>query len=77
MVLDDQAQTVLADLGAGSSKETWEWFDQMANDLKAEDIRCLAIGVCTNDSSTASAILDWANALQCERGRENRINLPI
>jgi len=64
MVLDEDAQTVLADLGAGSSKETWAWFDQMYADLKAEGIRCLAIGVCTNDSSTASAILDWAHALR-------------
>ena len=64
MVLDEGAQTVLADLGAGNSKETWEWFDKMHENLQLEGIRCLAIGVCTNDSSTASAILDWANALQ-------------
>ena len=64
MVLDDNAQTVLADLGAGNSKETWAWFDQMHDSVKEEGIRFLAIGVCTNDSATASAILDWANALQ-------------
>jgi len=64
MVLEGNAQTVLADLGAGSSKETWEWFEKMHDDLKAESIRCLAVGVCTNDSATASGILDWANALQ-------------
>src|SRR5690242_71338 len=28
LVLEGNAQTVLADLGAGSSKETWEWFDK-------------------------------------------------
>jgi hypothetical protein len=64
MVLDDNAQTVLADLGGGSSKEIWAWFDQMYDSVKEEGIRFLAIGVCTNDSATASAILDWAYALQ-------------
>jgi Mrp family chromosome partitioning ATPase len=34
MVLDDNAQTVLADLGAGNSKETWAWFDQMHDSVK-------------------------------------------
>jgi hypothetical protein len=64
MVLDDKAQTVLADLGAGSSKETWAWFEQMHESVREEGIRFLAIGLVTNGSSTTSAILDWANALQ-------------
>jgi hypothetical protein len=64
MVLDDKAQTVLADLGTGSSKETWAWFEQMHDSVREEGIRFLAIGLVTNDSSTTSAILDWANALQ-------------
>ena len=64
MVLDDHAQTVLADLGAGSSKETWAWFEQMHESVREGGIRFLAIGLVTNDSSTTSTILDWANALQ-------------
>jgi hypothetical protein len=64
MVLDDQAQTALADLGAGSSKETWAWFEQMHDSVREEGIRFLTIGLVTNDSSTTSAILDWADALQ-------------
>ena len=64
LVLDDNAQTVLADLGAASSKETWAWFEQMHDSVREEGIRFLAIGLVTNDSSTTSAILDWANALQ-------------
>lgn len=64
MVLDDKAQTVLADLGAGSTKETWAWFEQMYESVRQEGIRFLAIGLVTNDSSTTSTILDWANALQ-------------
>src|SRR5271166_4597297 len=51
MVLDDNAQTVLADLGAGSSKETWAWFEQMHDSVREEGIRFLAIGLVTNDSS--------------------------
>jgi len=61
MVLDDKAQTVLADLGAGSTKETWAWFEQMHESVSEEGVRFLAIGLVTNDSSTTSAILDWAN----------------
>ena len=57
MVLDDNAQTVLADLGAGSSKETWTWFEQMHDSVSEEGIRFLAVGLVTNDSSTTSAIL--------------------
>ena len=41
LVLDDNAQTVLADLGAGSSKETWAWFEQMHESVREEGIRVL------------------------------------
>src|SRR5208283_3925337 len=49
---------------ATASKETWAWFEQMHDSVREEGIRFLAIGLVTNDSSTTSAILDWANALQ-------------
>jgi hypothetical protein len=44
MVLDDNAQTVLADLGTGSSKETWAWFEQMKS-LLASSFRVLLVDV--------------------------------
>ncbi len=75
MVLDDNAQTVLADLGAGNTKETWAWFEQMHESVSEEGIRFLAIGLVTNASSTTSAILDLYKlggenkARPVERGR--------
>src|SRR5260370_11739676 len=64
MVKEDNEESVVGELGAGSAKETWAWFEQMHDSVSEEGVRFLAIGLVTNDSSTTSAILDWANALQ-------------
>ena len=44
-VLCDNAPMVLADLGAGSGKFTFKWFDDMHDPLQEAGVRFLAIGL--------------------------------
>ena len=48
-VLCDNAPMVLADLGAGSGKFTFKWFDDMHDPLQEAGVRFLAIGVLTSE----------------------------
>jgi hypothetical protein len=41
---------VLADLGAGSGKFTFKWFDDMHDPLQEAGVRFLAIGVLTSEA---------------------------
>ena len=47
-VLCDNSPIVLADLGAGSGKFTFKWFDDMHDPLQEAGVRFLAIGVLTS-----------------------------
>src|SRR4051812_15326466 len=49
LVNSDSSRLVLADLGAGSGKDTFAWFDQMYAPLSATGIRFLAVGVITTE----------------------------
>jgi len=55
---------VLADLGAGSGKFTFKWFDDMHDPLQEAGVRFLAIGVVTSEVATTETIFNWANALK-------------
>jgi hypothetical protein len=63
-VLCDNAPMVLADLGAGSGKFTFKWFDDMHDPLQEAGVRFLAIGVLTSEVATTETIFNWANALK-------------
>src|SRR5258708_16884171 len=63
-VLCDNGRMVLADLGAGSGKFTFKWFDDMHDPLQEAGVRFLAIGVVTSEVATTETIFNWANALK-------------
>jgi len=61
---DGDSPVVLADMGAGAGKATYDWFENAA-DIAAElGIQFTAIGVTTNEASSVQAILRWAEHLQ-------------
>jgi hypothetical protein len=55
---------VLADLGTGSGKFTFKFFDDMLDPLQEAGVRFLAIGVVTSEVATTETIFNWANALK-------------
>ncbi len=62
--IDDGAQIVLADMGAGSGQVTHEWFDTMHEDLAETGVVFTAIGVVTPDPASVESVLSWADRLQ-------------
>jgi hypothetical protein len=70
-VLHESAPIVLADLGAGSGKYTFRWFDDMYEELKNVGVGFLTIGVVTSEVATTETVLNWANVLK------NRVNYMI
>lgn len=58
------SEVVIADLGAGAGKWTFDWFDKMYEPVSKEGIKFLAIGVITSEYATAETLINWANALQ-------------
>jgi MinD-like ATPase involved in chromosome partitioning or flagellar assembly len=62
--LNEGAPVVLADMGAGASKVTADWFDAMYPSATQEGIKFTAIGVVTEDPASVASILGWANQLQ-------------
>ena len=59
-----ETSVVLADLGAGAGKSTFDWFDQAFSDAVDASICFTAIGVTTNDAGAVQSVLKWANQLQ-------------
>ena len=62
--LGDDAPMVLADLGAGSGRVTFKWFEQMHAAVVEAGVSFLAIGVLTSEVATAETVINWANALK-------------
>ncbi|HUI78899.1 MAG TPA: hypothetical protein VLY24_13320 [Bryobacteraceae bacterium] len=62
--IDDGAEIVLADMGAGSGQVTYQWFDAMHEDLAETGVVFTAIGVVTPDPASVESVLSWANRLQ-------------
>jgi hypothetical protein len=67
-VLCDNAPMVLTDLGAGSGKFTFKWFDDMHDQLQEAGVRFFAIGVVTSEVPTMETIFNWANARSDQLG---------
>ena len=63
-VLSDTVPLVLADLGAGSGRDTFSWFDEMHDPLKDSGISFVAIGVVTGEAATVDTLFNWARTLK-------------
>jgi len=62
-VLTTPSRIVLADLGAGSGRDTFAWFDSMHAELAGMGIRFTAAITITSSSSSVETIFNWAEAL--------------
>jgi MinD-like ATPase involved in chromosome partitioning or flagellar assembly len=62
--LQDGPPVILADMGAGSGRVTYGWFDTMYPDIASGGIRFTAIGVVTSDPASVESVLTWAGHLQ-------------
>lgn len=62
--LGENAQAILADMGAGSGQVTYDWFDKMYPDVAETGVAFTAIGVVTGDPASVESILAWAEALE-------------
>jgi hypothetical protein len=63
-VTSDHTQLVLADMGAGSGRETFRWFDDMYEPLREAGIVFLGVGVVTGEAATVDTVLHWASTLK-------------
>lgn len=62
--LDDGAEIILADMGAGAGQVAADWFESMYDDVAAEGVRFTAVGVVTPDPASVESVLAWASHLQ-------------
>lgn len=62
-VLAAEAPAALADLAAGSGRDTFQWFDTMFDGLDAAGIRFTAVATITSAASSVETLFTWANAL--------------
>ena len=61
--LGTDASIALADLAAGSGRDTFQWFDTMFDGLDAAGVRFTAVATITNAASSVETLFTWANAL--------------
>ncbi len=54
----------LADLAAGSGRDTFEWIDTMFDGLAAEGFRFTAVATITSAASSVETLFTWAGALR-------------
>jgi hypothetical protein len=57
-----RAPITLADMGSGSGRVTYQWFDEMYP-LVAPLVSFVGIGVVTSDPASVKSVLGWAGAL--------------
>ena len=62
--LADGAPVILADMGAGAGRVTYDWFERMYPDVLGAGIAFTAIGVVTADPASVESVLTWASRLQ-------------
>jgi MinD-like ATPase involved in chromosome partitioning or flagellar assembly len=62
--LTDGPPVILADMGAGAGQVTYDWFDNMYEDVTEAGIVFTAIGVVTADPASVESVLAWASTLQ-------------
>lgn len=58
-----EAPVALADLAAGSGRDTFQWFDTMFDGLDAAGLRFTAVATITSAASSVETLFTWANAL--------------
>ncbi len=63
IALAADARVALADLAAGSGRDTFQWFDTMFDGLDATGIRFTAVATITSAASSVETLFTWANAL--------------
>jgi hypothetical protein len=62
--LAEPEPVILADMGAGAGRVTYDWFDKMYPDVADAGIVFTAIGVVTDDPASVESVLTWAARLQ-------------
>lgn len=62
--LATEAPVALADLAAGSGRDTFRWFDVMFEGLVASGVRFTAVATITSSASSVESLFTWANALR-------------
>jgi len=62
--LAEGAPVILADMGAGSGRVTYDWFETMYPDISESGVAFTAIGVVTPDPASVESVLAWAAQLQ-------------
>jgi len=77
------APVALADLAAGSGRDTFHWFDTMFEALGDEGIAFTAVATITSAASSVESLFTWADALRSrelsrrqESRRRRRLWLP-
>lgn len=63
IALAADARVALADLAAGSGRDTFQWFDTMFDGLYAAGVRFTAVATITSSASSVETLFTWANAL--------------
>jgi hypothetical protein len=58
------APVALADLAAGSGRDTFQWFDTMFDALTEEGMRFTAVATVTSAASSVETLFTWAEALR-------------
>ncbi|WP_411845727.1 hypothetical protein AAFN60_19115 [Roseibacillus persicicus] len=61
---EEGIEIVIADLGAGAGKATYQWFENAAQDAAELGISFTSVGVATNDAGAVQSVLKWASHLQ-------------
>lgn len=62
--LDQGVPIVLVDMGAGSGRVTYEWFNLMHETIKEMGVAFTALGVVTSDPASVESVLTWGAELQ-------------
>lgn len=63
-MLTSETPVALADLAAGSGRDTFEWIDTMFDGLSAEGIRFTAVATITSAASSVETLFTWSAALR-------------
>ena len=63
-MLKAETPVALADLAAGSGRDTFEWLDTMFDGLAAEGFRFTAVATITSAASSVETLFTWSAALR-------------
>ena len=62
--IDGDHSVVLADLGAGSGRDTEQWFNEMFDQVDNLDLNFVAIGAITANPASVETVFNWADILK-------------